>query len=90
MLISAINALTLSPALCALFLRHHGAAARADPAGAGGIDSVRNGYAAGVDRLVRVSLLSIVLLAATGVGIYLLALRAPTGFLPEGIRARSS
>ena len=30
MLISAINALTLSPALCALFLRHDEPDARAD------------------------------------------------------------
>ena len=35
MLISAINALTLSPALCGVFLRHHGQAARAAALGAG-------------------------------------------------------
>ncbi|MEJ0015773.1 MAG: multidrug efflux RND transporter permease subunit [Acetobacteraceae bacterium] len=83
MLISAINALTLSPALCAVFLRHHG-----EPRGPlrlvlGGIDRVRNGYAAVVTRLLRVSALSIVLLIATAIGIGLLAVRTPTGFLPE-------
>ena len=83
MLISAINALTLSPALCGVFLRHHGR-----PRGPlrwvlGGIDSVRNGYAAVVHRLLRVSILSVLLLVVAGVGIWLLAARTPTGFLPE-------
>ncbi|HET6196349.1 MAG TPA: efflux RND transporter permease subunit, partial [Acetobacteraceae bacterium] len=83
MLISAINALTLSPALCGVFLRHHGR-----PRGPlrwvlGGIDSVRNGYAAVVRRLLRVAVLSVALLVVAGVGIWLLAARTPTGFLPE-------
>ena len=34
-------------------------------------------------RLLRVAVLSVVLLIAAGVGIWLLALRTPTGFLPE-------
>jgi hydrophobe/amphiphile efflux-1 (HAE1) family protein len=83
MLISAINALTLSPALCGVFLRHHGR-----PRGPlrwvlGGIDKVRNGYAAVVQRLLRGSILAVLLLIAAGVGIWLLAARTPTGFLPE-------
>jgi multidrug efflux pump subunit AcrB len=47
MLISAINALTLSPALCAVFLRHTGP--RRGPMGRvlRGIDNVRDGYAGG-------------------------------------------
>ncbi len=83
MLISALNALTLSPALCAVFLRHRGP--RRGPMGwvLRRIDNIRDGYAAIVRRLVRVSLLGIVLVAGCAAGVYLLSLRTPTGFLPE-------
>jgi hydrophobe/amphiphile efflux-1 (HAE1) family protein len=84
MLISAINALTLSPALCALFLRH-------DPHRRRGvmryllrgIDAVRDGYAALVRRLLRVSLLSLVFVGLFAVLIGVIARDTPTGFLPE-------
>jgi hydrophobe/amphiphile efflux-1 (HAE1) family protein len=83
MLISAINALTLSPALCAVFLRHRG-----PPRGPMGwvlrrIDNIRDGYAGIVRRLVRVSVLGLVLILASAGGIYVVSLRTPTGFLPE-------
>jgi hydrophobe/amphiphile efflux-1 (HAE1) family protein len=83
MLISALNALTLSPALCAVFLRRRGS--RRGPMGwvLRRIDNIRDGYAAIVRRLVRVSVLGIVLIAASAAGIYFLSLRTPTGFLPE-------
>jgi hydrophobic/amphiphilic exporter-1 (mainly G- bacteria), HAE1 family len=83
MLISALNALTLSPALCAVFLRHRGA--RRGPLGwvLRRIDDVRDGYAAVVRRLVRVSTLGIVAVAASAAAAYGLSLRTPTGFLPE-------
>src|SRR6476659_3743827 len=83
MLISAINALSLSPALCALFLRHSGP--RRGPLAwvLRGIDNVRDGYAAIVRRLVRISAFSLVLVAASAAAIWVLALRTPTGFLPE-------
>jgi hydrophobe/amphiphile efflux-1 (HAE1) family protein len=83
MLISAINALTLSPALCAVFLRHQGR--RRGPMGwvLRRIDNIRDGYAAIVRRLVRVSLLGVVLVLASAAGIYFVSLRTPTGFLPE-------
>ena len=83
MLISAVNALTLSPALCAVVLRHRGP--QRGPMGyvLRFIDRVRDGYAAIVRRLVRVSILSLLLIAVFGGGIYGLALRTPTGFLPE-------
>ena len=45
MLISALNALTLSPALCALLLRHGRAARRVIRAMQGGIDGMQRGYA---------------------------------------------
>jgi hydrophobe/amphiphile efflux-1 (HAE1) family protein len=82
MLISALNALTLSPALCAVFLRHspkRGIMARV----LRGIDHVRDGYAGIVKRLVRVGALSLLLVAAFAAGIFVLGARTPTGFLPE-------
>jgi hydrophobe/amphiphile efflux-1 (HAE1) family protein len=83
MMISAVNALTLSPALCAVFLRHRGE--RRGPMGfvLRRIDNVRNGYAAAVRRLVRVSILGTVLILICAAGVYLASLRTPTGFLPE-------
>jgi hydrophobe/amphiphile efflux-1 (HAE1) family protein len=83
MLISAINALTLSPALCGVFLRHHG-----HPRGPlgwmlNGIIGVCNGYASLVRPLLRVSILSVVMIAAAGLGTWFLESRTPTGFLPE-------
>src|SRR5271170_7689920 len=83
MLISALNALTLSPALCAVFLRPSG-----PKRGVMGwilrrIDNVRDGYAAIVRRLVRVSFLGVVAILAAAAAIYALSSRTPTGFLPE-------
>jgi len=84
MVLSAINALTLSPALCAILLRpHHGP--RRGPIGyvMRGIDWTRDRYGHGVARLVRVSLVSLALTAAFGAGIYAMGRITPTGFLPE-------
>ena len=83
MLISALNALTLSPALCGIFLRHHG-----NPKGPlglmlKGIDGICDGYAAIVRRLLRVSILGVVIIVAAGVAIWFLEKQTPTGFLPE-------
>ena len=84
MVISAINALTLSPALCGAFLRPHPGPRRGLMGWIGrGIDGVRDGYAGLVGRLVRVSVVSIVLVAAIGVGIAFLAGKTPSGFLPQ-------
>src|SRR4051812_25444231 len=83
MLISALSALTLSPALCAVFLRHRGP--RRGPMGwvLRHIDNVRDGYAAVVRRLVRVSLLGLAAILAAGAAIYVAGMRTPTGFLPD-------
>ncbi|GAC1338307.1 MAG: multidrug efflux RND transporter permease subunit [Acetobacteraceae bacterium] len=83
MIISAINALTLSPALCAVFLRHSGPRRGIMGRIGRGIDSVRNGYASVVSRLIRLSVISVVLVIACAAGIYGLGLRTPTSFLPE-------
>ena len=83
MVISAINALTLSPALCAVFLRHSGPRRGIIGRIMRGIDWVRDGYAGIVARLLRVAIVAVVLVVALGGGIYALSLRTPTGFLPE-------
>ena len=70
MLISATNALTLSPALCALFLRPvKNKATRKGPFSrlSRGIDRVRNGYGYTVGRLVRVAVLVIPIIAVVRV-----------------------
>jgi hydrophobe/amphiphile efflux-1 (HAE1) family protein len=83
MVISAINALTLSPALCAVFLRHHGKRGGVLGRILRGIDNVRDGYAWIVQRLLRLAVLSLVAIAVFAVGIYGMARTTPTGFLPE-------
>ena len=83
MIISAINALTLSPALCSVFLRHTGAKRGIMGGIIRGIDHVRDGYTSLVTRLIRVATLAVVLVLVLGGGIYALSLRTPTGFLPE-------
>ena len=83
MLISATNALTLSPALCAVLLKHGGQKRGIMGYVSRGIDGVRDGYAAIVARLVRISVLVLVLIAAAGVTTGWLFKVTPTGFLPE-------
>ena len=83
MLISAFNALTLSPALCAVFLRHSGPRRGIMGRIGRGIDVVRDGYAAIVRKTLRLSVLSIALVVVFALGIVGLAQRTPTGFLPE-------
>jgi HAE1 family hydrophobic/amphiphilic exporter-1 len=81
MVISAINALTLSPALCAVLLRPghpSGIMARITRA----IDRVGHGYASVVSRLVRMAAVSIAAVLATVLGIYFAFNRTPSGFLP--------
>jgi hydrophobe/amphiphile efflux-1 (HAE1) family protein len=82
MLISAINALTLSPALCALILRHEGPKRGPIKYVLRGIDKVRDGYAAIVRRLVRVAVLSLLVTVGLGFGIWTVGSRTPQGFLP--------
>jgi hydrophobe/amphiphile efflux-1 (HAE1) family protein len=84
MLFSAVNALTLSPALCAILLKpHHGPKTGIMGRVSAFIDAVRDGYGAIVARLVRLSALSLVLLGVIAFGIYGIGSRTPTGFLPQ-------
>ncbi len=83
MVISAINALTLSPALCGVFLRHGGPRRGMMGRIGRGIDWARDGYASIVSRLIRMAAVSVVLVAACGIGIVVVSRLTPTGFLPE-------
>jgi len=83
MVISALNALTLSPALCAVFLRHGGPRRGVMGRVLGGIDWVRDRYAGIVRRLLRVAVLSLVAVLAFAGGVFGVARLTPTGFLPE-------
>jgi multidrug efflux pump len=81
MVISAINALTLSPALCSMFLRPGRPMVIMRPL-TGFINGLGNGYAAIVKRLVRVSIVSIAVLVGLGLALGFLFVRTPSGFLP--------
>jgi hydrophobe/amphiphile efflux-1 (HAE1) family protein len=83
MVISALNALTLSPALCAVFLRHTGPRRGILGRILGGIDWVRDRYASGVRRLVRMAGLSLLLVLVFAGVVFGVSLITPTGFLPE-------
>ncbi len=84
MLISALNALTLSPALCAVLLkRGHGPSRGPIKYVLLGIDKVRDGYAAIVKRLIRVSILSLVVIGGLAFFSYMLMQKTPQGFLPD-------
>jgi HAE1 family hydrophobic/amphiphilic exporter-1 len=84
MLISALNALTLSPALCSVLLKREGSSRRGLMRYVlGGIDRSRNGYVAIVRRLVRfpiVGIIVVVLLVAGSAGLFRIT---PQSFLPE-------
>jgi hydrophobe/amphiphile efflux-1 (HAE1) family protein len=83
MMISALNALTLSPALCAVLLRRTGPRRGIMGRVLGGIDWIRDRYAGGVRRLARIAALSLVLVVVFAGGIFGVSLLTPTGFLPE-------
>ena len=84
MVLSAINALTLSPALCGVLLRpHHGPRRGIMGWVMRSIDNVRDRYGAIVARLVRISIVGLILVGVSGVGVVGLAKITPTGFLPE-------
>jgi len=85
MLLSAINALTLSPALCGILLKPGSHGPKRGPIGyvMRAIDRIRDGYGAVVARLVRFAVIGIVGVGAAMGGVFLLGKKTPTGFLPE-------
>ncbi|WP_068114680.1 efflux RND transporter permease subunit [Tropicimonas marinistellae] len=83
MLISALNALTLSPALCVLLLKPHQGPARGPLAWVSAqIDDARDGYARIAGIFARRAVLALVFLGLALVGTGLLFKSTPTGFLP--------
>ncbi len=83
MLISALNALTLSPALCGVFLRHTGPRRGIMGRVLNGIDRTRNGYSGIVNRLLRFALGGVLVVLLCAFGIFVIQGSLPLGFLPE-------
>jgi HAE1 family hydrophobic/amphiphilic exporter-1 len=83
MLISAVAALTLSPALCAVLLKHGHRSSGPMRYVLRAIDHARDGYVAIVRRLVRVAIVGTVVAAATLVASAWLFSRTPQSFLPD-------
>ncbi len=83
MVISAINALSLSPALCSLILRH-----RKKPRGVmawlqNGIDKSRDGYVRVVTPIARRGFIALLLVAGFVVATGGIGRLVPSGFLPD-------
>jgi hydrophobic/amphiphilic exporter-1 (mainly G- bacteria), HAE1 family len=83
MLISAVNALTLSPALCSVLLKHGQKSLGPMRYVLGAIDWARDGYVAVVRRLVRVSIVGIAVVGVTLALSAWLFSRTPQSFLPD-------
>jgi HAE1 family hydrophobic/amphiphilic exporter-1 len=83
MLISALNALTLSPALCSVLLTRGHSSKGPIKYVLRGIDKVRDGYASIVQRLIRIAIVSIFVIGGLAVGSFMLFGRTPQGFLPD-------
>jgi hydrophobe/amphiphile efflux-1 (HAE1) family protein len=82
--ISALNALTLSPVLTALFLGKPKEAKRGPFAWFNkGLNGARNGYVSVVALIARRSAIAGLLVIAVGAGAMLVLDRLPTGFLPN-------
>ncbi|MFY0617567.1 efflux RND transporter permease subunit [Shimia sp.] len=82
--ISSVNALTLSPALCALILKPR---SPDGPKGLmkvfeNGVDGARTGYVGIVRRLVRLPLIAVAILVALGLSSGTLMKSLPAGFIP--------
>src|SRR5271163_2400227 len=83
MLISAMNALSLSPALCAVLLRHRGPRRGLIAFFQRSIDKSRDGYVALVRPLTRRALITAGLVIAFALAAGWLGKIVPTGFLPD-------
>ena len=83
MLISALNALTLSPALCSVLLVRGQVSRGPMRHVLGAIDRVRDGYVSVVRRLARIAIVGIVVVVGVlGLSAVLFS-RTPQSFLPE-------
>ena len=88
-LLSAFNALTLTPALCAMFLKPGSHGISWGPLGAffrgfnWVFDRATTGYVSTAGLLVRRSILTILLVVVVAVGAGLFASALPAGFIPD-------
>jgi hydrophobic/amphiphilic exporter-1 (mainly G- bacteria), HAE1 family len=83
MLISALNALTLSPALCAVLLKHGHQSRGPMRYVLGAIDRARDGYVAVVRRLARRAAISVVITAGVlALSVWVFS-KTPQSFLPD-------
>jgi HAE1 family hydrophobic/amphiphilic exporter-1 len=83
MLISAVNALTLSPALCAVLLKHGQRSSGPMRYVLGAIDRARDGYVSVVRRFVRVAIIAVVVVVGTLAASAWLFGKTPQSFLPD-------
>ncbi len=84
MFLSAVNALTLSPALCGILLkRGHGVRKGVMGRVMNAIDWVRDRYGDVAARLVRFSVVGLIFVGVSVAGIVGLGMITPTGFLPD-------
>lgn len=83
MLISALCALTLSPALCALLMKRGSKPGRVVRSMQNGIDKARDGYAAVVRRIAPRMFMTLLLVGSAAAGTAYLTRIVPSGFLPE-------
>jgi len=82
-LISMINAMTLSPALAASIMKVGGRPNFVIRGFNAGFERVTNGYTAIVGWLARHALISLVLIAGLFVGLWFLFISTPTSFIPD-------
>jgi len=83
MLISALNALTLSPALCSVLLKRGQRTSGVMRRVLGTIDRARDGYVAIVRRLARVAIVGVVVVAGVLAAAAFLFSKTPQSFLPD-------
>jgi hydrophobic/amphiphilic exporter-1 (mainly G- bacteria), HAE1 family len=83
MLISALNALTLSPALCGVLLKRGQTSRGLMTYVLGAVEKTRGAYVSAVRRLVRVSIVSIAVVAGTLAVSVLIFYFTPQSFLPD-------
>ncbi len=83
MLISALNALTLSPALCSVLLKRGQSSRGPMRYVLGTIDRVRNGYVAVVRRLAGVAIVGVIVAIAALAAAAFVFNKTPQSFLPD-------
>jgi len=83
MLISALNALTLSPALCGVLLKREQKSRGSMSYVLGGIERARSAYVSAIRRLARVSIVAVAVVAGALAASILIFYVTPQSFLPD-------